>query len=65
MWIVGKDLSWRKVIQLFKLLYRFMEIMKDRRYDQFSLFEKTWYTFLDNVVPWIQDNGGWVSHTCI
>ena len=49
------NLSWRKVAELFKLLYSVVET------DQFSLFEKAWYCLLDSVVPWIQDRGGWVS----
>ena len=53
------NLSWRKVAELFKLLYR---VMEEHPPDQFTLFEKVWHCLLDRVVPWIQEHGGWVSH---
>lgn len=53
-------LSWEKVAQFFSVFYKFLAIHK---YDdqQFSVFEKVWYCMLDNIVPLIQSNGGWVS----
>ena len=54
-----QTLSWRKVAELFKRLYRVMETIQYD--DQVPLFEKVWGCLLDSVVPWIQDKGGWVS----
>ena len=50
------ELSWRKVVEIFQLLCRVSKYD-----DQFTLFEKVWHCLLDKIVPWIQDNGGWVS----
>ena len=51
-------LSWHKVAALFRFVCTMMEAT--RADDQFSFFEKAWHCLLDNVVPWIQDRGGWV-----
>ena len=51
-----RELSWRRVVEIFKLL-----CYVSKYDDQFTLFEKVWHCLLDKIVPWIQDNGGWVS----